>query len=60
MNVLMVGKHLYKNVDIEDYIEHAHEVRGFFVWANNLISSHPIMTKRVRALARGQGSGELY
>lgn len=60
MNVLMVGKHLYKNVDIEDYVNHSYEIKGFFVWANNLLSSHPIMPKRIRALAMGQGSGELY
>lgn len=53
------GKHLYKAVDIEDYLECANEVRGFFVFITNLISTHPILTKRIQALAKGEGSGKL-
>lgn len=57
---LMAGKHLYKDVDIEDYLNHANEVKGFFVWCYNLSSSHPIMTKRIKALEMEEGSGQLY
>lgn len=60
MAALMAGKHLYKDVDIEDYLEQAKEVRGFCVWCYNLSCSHPVMTKRMRALADGEGSGKLY
>lgn len=57
---LMAGKHLYKDVDIEDYLKYANEVKGFFVWCYNLSSSHPIMTKRIQALEMKDGSGQLY
>ena len=34
--------------------------KDFFVWCNNLVSSHPILPKRIRALIKGEGSGDLY
>ena len=55
---LSAGKHLYKQIDINDYLQNARNVTGFFVWCNNLISSHPILPKRIRALADGKGGGE--
>ncbi len=60
MLALVVGKHLYKKVDVADYVEHCHEVRGFFVFIYNMMSSHPIMPKRVQALLRDHGSGRLF
>lgn len=60
MLALIVGKHLYKKVDIEDYVKHCHEVRGFFVFLYNLLSSHPIMPKRIQALLKDHGSGRLF
>lgn len=57
---LMAGKHLYKMVDKEDYLEYAKGVKGFFVWLANLLSDHPVMTKRIPALQKGEGSGKLY
>ena len=60
MLALVVGKHLYKKVDVQDYVEHCHEVRGFFVFIYNLLSSHPIMPKRIQALLKDHGSGRLF
>jgi len=60
MLALIVGKHLYKKVDVEDYVEHCHETRGFFVFIYNLLSTHPIMPKRIQALLKDQGSGRLF
>ena len=57
---LFAGKHLYKRIDVYDYINNSDDIRGFFVWCNNLMSSHPILPKRIRALIKGEGSGELY
>lgn len=57
---LMAGKHLYKMVDKEDYLEYAKSVKGFFVWVANLLADHPVMTKRIQALEQGEGSGKLY
>lgn len=58
--MLMVDRHLYKMVDKQDYIDQTATDGGFFLWAVNLFSTHPIMPKRVRALAMWYGSGELY
>ena len=57
---LFAGKHLYKKIDVYDYIENSKDIKGFFVWCNNLVSSHPILPKRIRALIKGEGSGDLY
>lgn len=57
---LFAGKHLYKRINVYDYINNSDDIRGFFVWCNNLMSSHPILPKRIRALIKGEGSGELY
>ena len=60
MLVLVVDRHLYKLVDKEDYIEDMKNQRGFFLWLFNLLADHPVMSKRVVALAEGRGSGKLY
>lgn len=60
MLALVVGKHLYKKVDVEDYVKHCHETRGFFVFILNLMSTHPIMPKRIQALLKESGSGRLF
>lgn len=57
---LIAGKHLYKKVDKEDYLEYAKSVKGFFVWWYNLLADHPVMTKRIPALEMKEGSGKLY
>lgn len=60
MLILMVGKHLYKSVDLQEYISSTNTVKGFFVWCYNLICTHPIMVKRIRALIRTGTHGELF
>lgn len=60
MLCLMAGKHLYKDVDVNDYLWQASHTKGFFCFIYNLISSHPIMPKRILTLARKKGSGPLF
>ena len=60
MFLLIMDRHLYKHVDKIDYLDNALTERGFFLWLVNLLSTHPIMTKRIRALTVREGSGELY
>jgi Zn-dependent protease with chaperone function len=60
MMTLTAGIHLYQQIDKEDYMEHAKNIRGLFVWCYNLVSSHPVMSKRVLALDMKEGSGKLY
>ena len=49
--LLYAGRHLYKYVDVQDYLYSVQQERGFFLWLFNLNSSHPIGPKRVAALA---------
>lgn len=60
MLVLVIDRHLYKMVDKEDFIEEMRSQRGFFLWVFNLLADHPVMCKRIVALAEGRGSGKLY
>ena len=58
--MLIVDRHLYPMVDVQDYVDTTIQERGFWMWLVNLLSSHPIMPKRIRALIQWTGSGELY
>ena len=60
MLMLVMDRHMYYMVDVQDYLNHAAQEGGFFLWLVNLFSTHPVMTKRIRALADWIGSGELY
>lgn len=60
MIMLMVDRHLYPMVDVQDYINTTINDRGFCLWLINLLADHPIMPKRIRALIQWNGSGELY
>lgn len=60
MLVLVVDRHLYKLVDKDNYVEDMKRQRGFFLWVFNLLADHPVMCKRIVALAEGRGSGKLY
>ena len=61
MMVLSAGRHLYKYVDAEDYLINAKKEKGLFLWVLNLLSTHPIMQKRIAALADpNKRSGKLF
>ena len=61
MLTLVAGKHLYRQVDKIDYVHQSLDVGGFFVFCYNLVSSHPVMSKRVVALADPlRRSGKLF
>jgi hypothetical protein len=49
--ILSAGRHLYKYVDVGDYLENAKKERGLFLWFVNMMASHPITIKRTQALA---------
>jgi Zn-dependent protease with chaperone function len=49
--LLYTGRHLYKYVDINEYLINAEQEKGLFLWLYNLNASHPIGPKRVAALA---------
>jgi Zn-dependent protease with chaperone function len=51
--VLSAGEHLYKAVNYEEYLEKARSPEGFWVWTTNLLSTHPALIRRVRAVNEG-------
>ncbi|MGB9939298.1 M48 family metallopeptidase [Methanosarcina sp.] len=48
--VLSAGEHLYKAVNYEEYLETARTPEGFWIWSTNLLSTHPALVRRVRAV----------
>ncbi len=67
MSILTAGRHLYKYLDLEDYIDHlVNQDRGNLlerssVFVGNLFSSQPITTYRFQALADPEKkSGRLF
>lgn len=48
--VLSAGKHLYKNINYDDYLEAARTSEEFWIWTNNLLSDHPVLVRRIRAI----------
>lgn len=48
--VLSAGEHLYKIVDYEEYLKTAISPEGFWIWSTNLLSTHPALLRRIRAI----------
>jgi len=49
--LLSAGRHLYKYVDTEDYLQESKKGNEFLPRIINLLATHPIMPKRIAALA---------
>jgi Zn-dependent protease with chaperone function len=45
--ILASGKNLYKRIDLEAYVRHANNARGFSSWLAEIYSTHPHLTKRL-------------
>lgn len=59
--LLAVGKHLYKEIDIDEYIETSNKhYKGLFCWLVNLNASHPVMPKRVKAIKNLDKRGKVF
>jgi len=52
--VLAAGKRLYRNVSGRDFANQVETERGFWIWFAEILSTHPNLPKRVRALAHSQ------
>lgn len=48
--VLSAGKHLYKNINYDDYLETSRTSEEFWIWTNNLLSDHPVLVRRIKAI----------
>ena len=57
---LYAGKHLYKRVNVQDYLDNIYNIKGFFVWIYNAVSTHPVLPKRLVALINRNYHGRLF
>ncbi|OQB16034.1 MAG: heat shock protein HtpX [Firmicutes bacterium ADurb.Bin193] len=57
--MLLLGRHLYKNVNIDEYLAQAERTRGWFEFFVNINSSHPVNTRRVLAIYKPEKRGRL-
>jgi len=57
--IIVLGRHLYKSVDIETYLHQAENTDGLFEFIVNLSSTHPVNARRILALY-GKSRGKLF
>lgn len=50
LTLLAAGKRLYRKIDVERYSDEAAREGGFWVWFAQVMSSHPHLPRRIRAL----------
>lgn len=58
--LLVAGKHLYKHVSIEEYLRTSSQYKGFFYWLHNLLASHPVAPKRIKAIVENERRGQVF
>jgi Zn-dependent protease with chaperone function len=47
LTILAIGRVLYKQVNISEYLTESSREGGFFVWLSQIISTHPPLPKRI-------------
>lgn len=50
LTILGVGKKLYKDVNEDAYLEQIHTESNVIVWLSEVLSSHPLLPKRIQAV----------
>lgn len=60
MSTLAAGKYLNSLVGFDEMADRAATEKGFFVWATNAMSSHPVLTWRMWALRDRSRHGKLF
>ncbi len=57
--LLLLGRHLYKNVNVDAYLAQAERTKGWFEFFINLNATHPVNTRRVLAIYKPEMRGRL-
>lgn len=52
LTILAVGKQLYKEVNEDAYLEQIHTESNVAVWLGEVLSSHPLLPKRIQAVGK--------
>lgn len=50
LTILAVGKEIYDQVDIEEYLHNSASEQGFFIWLSHVMSTHPPLPVRIREI----------
>ncbi|SES22986.1 M48 family metallopeptidase [Psychrobacillus sp. OK032] len=50
LTILGIGKNLYKEVNEDAYLEQIHTESNVAVWLSEVLSSHPLLPKRIQAV----------
>ncbi|WP_088102831.1 M48 family metallopeptidase [Halalkalibacter urbisdiaboli] len=60
LTVLAVGKKLFTQVNIEEFINAAREETGLFLWLSQVLSTHPPLPKRITEVQQIRNYPEMY
>ncbi|TSD99997.1 M48 family metallopeptidase [Skermania sp. ID1734] len=60
MATLGAGKYLNQHVGFDELADRARTETGLFVWLNNLLATHPVLTWRAHALRDRSRDGNLF
>ncbi|NHN31842.1 M48 family metallopeptidase [Paenibacillus agricola] len=60
LTILAVGKKLFSQVNIPDYLEQSYHERGFFIGWYRLMSTHPPLPNRINEILRFQAYPHLF
>ncbi|SFL67030.1 Zn-dependent protease with chaperone function [Paenibacillus sp. 1_12] len=60
LTILAVGKKLFPQINIPDYLEQSEKERGFFIGWYRLISTHPPLPNRIDEILRFQAHPHLF
>jgi Zn-dependent protease with chaperone function len=58
--ILAVGKRLFDDLDLVEYIQTANEETGFFIWLSQVLSTHPPLPKRIAEIQHLNHMLEIY
>ncbi|MHB1404480.1 MAG: M48 family metallopeptidase [Desulfitobacteriaceae bacterium] len=57
--ILAIGKALYKQVNLDKFLEQINSEHGFFVWLSRKLSTHPPLPERIREVGTFMGISEV-
>lgn len=58
--ILAVGKQLFSDIDIVEYIQTSKAENGFFVWFSQILSTHPPLPKRIAEIQHFNTMSEVF
>lgn len=50
LKILAAGRHLYQRINVEELIKTSSEEKSFWKWLAEVLSTHPNLSKRIKAL----------